>query len=237
MIGDLFGINVDGDDVEAALLAHLKRWMPSYVPDIVREKDPDGERWPGGVGPMVPGGPPSVLPVHEFTVKHAADEKWPEDQLPMLLAHCPGFAAPPSYEGDGTVSASFLVNLSAIASGVDIEDTKKLARVYGSAANKIITQKPDLGGFAENTQWVDLKNFPISKGVEGERNLMAVANVYIITVAKVLDHQEGPDAPLEEPNESPGERPVAKKTSEDVRPGKAAVDLLRKGGHFDEDTP
>lgn len=219
---DLFGLSIDGDDVEAALLAHLRKWMPTYVGDAVRIRDPEGKLWPEG-----------ILPVREYTVRHAADEKWPEDQLPMLLAHCPGFAAPPVRQGDGQVGAMFLVNLSAIASGVDIEDTKRLARVYASAANKAIMQKPDLGGFAEETAWMDMKNFPITRGVEAERNLMAVANVYVISVANVLELDAGPDAPLKDPSESPGERPVAKTVSSDVRPGKAGVDLLREGGYFE----
>lgn len=219
---DLFGLSIDGDDVEAALLAHLRKWMPSYIGNVVREKDPEGELWPEG-----------VAPVEEFSVKHAAAENWPADRLPMLLAHSPGYAAPPKFEGDGRATGYFLVNLSAIAQGVDMADTKKLARVYASAAAMAIVQHPDLGGFANDTAWMDLKNFPISKGLEAERSLMAVALVLVIEVHGIMNAFAGPDAPLEDPSKSPGERPTAKTVSEEVRPGKAAVDLLREGGHFD----
>jgi hypothetical protein len=233
--GDLFGISIDGDDIEAALLAFLRRWMPTYLPAIVREKDPEGKLWPGGVGDPAKLGKPAVLPIREFTVKHAAEEKWPEDQLPMLLAYSPGFAAPPVRHGNGQVDASFLINVTAIASGVDIDDTKKLARVYASAANLAIVQKPDLEGIATATDWVDMKNFPVTRGVEAERNLMAVANVYVITIEGILNHQAGPPDPLEEPDVSPGPLPKVKEGggSADVRPGKAAVERLREGGHFD----
>lgn len=232
MIGDLFGISIDEDDAEEALLAHLKLWMPSYLGDAVRIKDPDGERWPGGVGDPAETGEASVLPVREYTVKHAAEEKWPEEALPMFLAHSPGFAKPPTYEGDGTVTGYFLVNLSAIAGGSSIDDTKKLARVYSAAASKILTQKPDLGGFAKNVAWMDRKNMR-PPGADRERNLMAVVNVLAIEVPNIFDADAGPDQPLEDPGTSPGERPTAKEVSADVRPGKAAVDLLRKGGHFE----
>lgn len=234
MKGDLFGGTIDGDDVERALLEHLQKWMPSYLADAVRIKDSKAELWPGGVGDPQETGQPSVLPVNEYTVKHAAEEKWPEEQLPMLLAHCPGFGKPPSYEGDGTVTGYFLVNLSAIASGGGIDDTKRLARVYGSAAAKIIAQKPDLGGFATNTQWMDLKNMR-PPGADRERNIMAVVNVFQIEVPDIFDAKEGPSEPLEEPGESPGPWPTVKEGggSADVRPGEAAVNLLREGGHFD----
>lgn len=219
---DLFGASIDGDDVEAALLAHLRKWMDSYVGNVVREKDPTSVLWPEG-----------VAPVTEYSVKHASAENWPAERLPMLLAHCPGFGAPPKREGDGRVTGYFLVHLSAIAQGVDIADTKKLARLYATAATMAVLQKPDLGGFANETLWMDQNNFGLAKGQEAERALMAVANTFLIEVTGIMDLTAGPDAPLENPSESPGERPVAKTVGEEVRPGKAAVDLLREGGHFD----
>lgn len=234
MKGDLFGITIDGDDVEAALLAHLEKWMPSYLADAVRIKDPDGELWPGGVGDPAETGVGSVLPVREFTVKHAADDKWPEEALPMLLAHCPGFGKPPAYEGDGTVTGYFLIHLSAIASGSTTDDTKKLGRIYASAAAKAIGQKPDLGGFARNTQWLDLKNMR-PPGADRERNIMAVVNTLQIEVAAMLDGASGPDKPLENPEDPPPDIPVVKEggASSEVRPGQAAVERLREGGVFD----
>jgi hypothetical protein len=238
MIGDLFGRTIDGDDVEAALLAHLQKWMPSYLGDAVRIKDPDAELWPGGVGDPADLGEPAVLPVREYTVKHAAEEKWPEEQLPMLLAHCPGFGKPPTYEGDGTVTGYYLVNLSAIASGASTDDTKKLARVYSSAAAKVLNQKPDLGGFANETQWMDSKNMR-PPGADRERNIMSVVNVLLIEVPNIFDASAGPEKPLEDPGTSPGERPTVKEGggSADIRPGAAAVERLREGGHFDPEDP
>lgn len=234
MKGDLFGLTIDGDDVEAALLEHLKLWMPSYLADAVRIKDPKGELWPGGVGDPLELGEAAVLPVREFTVKHAAEEKWPEEQLPMLLAYSPGMGKPPEYEGDGTMTGFHLINLSAIASGGGTDDTKKLARVYASAAMKAIAQKPDLGGFARNVQWMDSKNMR-PPGADRERNIMAVVNVLQIEVPNIFDADAGPDKPLDDPGTSPGERPKVKEDggSAEVRPGKKAVDLLREGGHFE----
>lgn len=234
MIGDLYGLTVDGDDVERALLAFLKRWMLDYTWDAVRIKDPDRKLWPGGVGDPADLGEPAVLPVREYTVKHAAEEKWPEDQLPMLLAHSPGFAKPPTIYAD-RIETHHLVNLAAIASGVDMDDSKRLGRVYASAAAKAIVQKPDLDDFALATDWLDLKNFPVTRGVEAERSLMAVTNVLAITVGNAFDPTAGPDEPSKAPEDSPGPRPKVKEGggSVDVRPGKAAVERLREGGHFD----
>jgi hypothetical protein len=237
VIGDQFGPTVDGEAVELALLAFLERWMLDYTWDAVRIRDPDKTIWPGGVGDPAKLGEPAVLPVKEFTIKHAAEEKWPEDQLPMLLAHSPGFAKPPELRGDGTIATHHTINLAAIASGVDMEDSKRLARVYGSAAAKAIMQKPDLGGFAMATDWLDLKNFPVTRGVEAERSLMAVTNVFAITVAQAMVASDGPEAPSKEPDESPGPWPQVKEDggSARVEPGKSKVDLLREGGFFPDE--
>lgn len=238
MIGDQFGLTVDSDDVERALLEHLERWMPTYLGDAVRIKDPEGELWPGGVGDPSELGMPAVLPVREFTIKHATEDKWPEEQLPMLLAYSPGFNRPPTYEGDGTVTGYFALNLSAIASGSGTEDTKKLGRLYGSAAAKAIFQKPDLGGFARNCRWLGQRNMR-PPNVERERNIMAVINMIEIEVPSILDANEGPVEPLADPGTSPGDWPTVKEGggSADVRPGEAAAERLREGGHFEDDSP
>lgn len=188
----IFGPIIDGDDVEAALLAHLRTWMPTYLAATRRRKDPTETRWPSG-----------IAPVRSFTVTHAGPEKWPEDQLPMLLAYAPGFAQPPTRDGDGTVSATYACTLTAIVSGYDMADSKTLGRLYAQAAMMAILQKPTLGGFARETQLVDLNNFPVTRGVEAERNLMAVAGVYVIDVDGILNDNAGPAQPTEDVPDGP----------------------------------
>lgn len=182
-----FGPILDAADVEAALLAHLELWLPTYIAEVVRQKDPDGELWPDG-----------VEPVRSFTVVHAAEEKWPEDQIPMILAYSPGLTEPPEYHGDGEVSAKYAVGLAAIAGADTMANTKALTRVYASAAKAAIVQHEDLGGFALGTRWVDERNYPVVQGVDVERNLMAVSATYEIEAAAVLDRDEGPQAPSTE---------------------------------------
>lgn len=238
MLGDQFGQTIDGHDVERALLAHLEKWMRSYLGDAVREKDPDQELWPGGVGDPSKLGKPAVLPVREFTTRHAAAERWPAEQLPMLLAHSPGFAKPPTEEGDGTLTGFFLINLSAIASGGGIEDTKTLARVYGSAAAKAIMQKRGLGGFAAGVEWADMKQMRPPEAPM-ERSIMSVVNVFVVEVHDIMNTEDGPAEPLPDPDTSPGPWPTVKEGggSAEIRSGEDAVEELRKGGFFEPEDP
>lgn len=219
---------IDGADVERALLAHLEHWVPSYVGQLRAQKDPDKELWPAGVSP-----------VSEYTVRHAAADAWPADLLPMLLAHCPNDGGEPWVAGDGKVQAKFAVALSAIAEGIDMADAKDLARLYASAANMVVLQKPDLAGpgdpFAVDVEWRGFENMRITRGVEAERSLMATANLYIVTVDGVLNTLEGLDAPLEDPDEDLGERPTVKEGGAHLtmKPGQAAVEKLRSGSFFE----
>ncbi len=217
----IFGDNIDSADVEEALLTFLREWMPTYITEIVRQKDPAGTIWPNG-----------VAAVRSFTVVHAAEEKWPEDQLPMLLAHSPGLAEEPEAQGDGTVSAKYACGLSAIASGSTLAMTKALARVYGSAARMAILQHEGLGGFAEGVEWKDERLFPVVQGVEAERNLMSVSGMYVIEVAQVLNRDGGPREPLEPPYTEPDPWVVVKEGG-----GSATVAMIREPPGEPEEPP
>lgn len=194
---DVFGTLVDGEDVERALLQHLAAWMDTYIGWVRRVKDPAGTRWPDG-----------VAKIESYTVKHAAEEKWPEDQLPMLLAYCPGLAEPPVRRGDGRIEAAYACTLTAIAASVDETDTKALARLYSSAALGAIVQHPTLGGFATETTLGDLRNFPITRGVEAERSLMAVAMTFVIRIDEIVNTDKGAlGDPADDPDATPDDLP------------------------------
>lgn len=198
----VFGDFVDGADVEVALLEHLKLWMPTYVEEVRRQKDPLEDTWR------------SVAPIRSFTVVHQADQKWPEDQLPMLLAYAPGLAAEPDAEGAGPMGAIYECALTAIASGSGMADSKALARLYATAAKGAILQHESLGGFALGTRWTNEKNYPLTGFADRERSLMAVSAVYQIEVEAVLDRHAGIAEPEVDP-ESPAD-PLPEITSTDV---------------------
>jgi hypothetical protein len=216
----LFGLSLDGADAERALLAHLRDWMPTYIPEIRRQKDPSERRWPNGVSA-----------VRSYRVTHFVAEKWPEDQIPCLIAHSPGMADDPIQEGEGVISARYLVILLAIAEARDEENTKELARLYSSAARMAIMQHPDLNGFAEGVAMGREEPFPVRKGVDAERTLMAVQVPYIIDVANILDVSRGPASPLEDPEDPPAENPHVREGGGSVEV--SPVQALRDGGFWD----
>lgn len=231
----VFGPTLDSADVEAAVLAHLRAWMPTTIPGVRRQKDPDGKLWPEG-----------VEGIREYTVSHAeaVAQKWPDDQLPMLIAESPGMEGDPYEQGDGTVSAIYGITVTAIASSVTPADTKALTRLYASAARMAIMQEPSLSAdtdtpFASGIAMGAERIVPVRRGVESLRNLLAVTIPFLIEVEDILNVTGGPLKPqtakeIAEDKEPP-EWPNVKEGggSVEIDQGEDKVALLRSGGFFE----
>lgn len=221
----VWGPSLDGSDVEAALIAHLKHWMPAAAERVRRVKDPDEKRWPSGISA-----------VREYGVSHvdAAARKWPEDQLPMLIAQSPGMEGDPVTEGDGTVSAIYGVALSAIATSVTTEDAKALARLYASAARLAIMQNPALDagtgeGIARGVSMGAERNGQIGRGNEAERSLMVCTVPYLIEVPSIMVVTGGPLVTPEDPATEPEDWPTVKEGG-----GSVVVEALTESGFFEQ---
>lgn len=219
-----WGEILDGADVEAAVIAHLRHWMPSTTAYVKRQKDPDNKKWQAG-----------IAEIREYEVSHAdaAARHWPEDQLPMLVAQSPGMEGDPVEEGDGTVSATYGIMLSAIASSVTMADAKELARLYASAARLAMVQAPQLDAgtgdfFAEHVKMGAERNGQVRQGIEGERNLMICTVPYLIAVPQIMDVSGGPLVAPEDPEIEPEDWPTVKPGG-----GSATVDSLTEAGFFE----
>lgn len=220
----VWGDLLDGSDVERALIAHLKFWMPAATAYVRKKKDPAEEKWPEG-----------IAPIREYGVSHAdaAAQKWVEDSLPMLIAQSPGMETDPVVEEGGRVSATYGIVVSAVASSVTTEDAKELARLYASAARLAIMQNPQLDAgtgdfFADHVKMGAERNGQVRRGVESERNLMVVTIPYLIAVPQILDVSGGPLIPPEDPEEEAPEFPTVKEGG-----GSATVDALTESGFFE----
>lgn len=218
----IFGPLIDSADAEAAMIAFLREWIPTGVGYALRVKDPDGEIWPEG-----------VAAIREIRASHLVADRWPEDQLPMLLISSPGETKDPVVAEDGRVTRYYGLVVGAIASGVNEADAKALARLYNSAAGLMIGQSPHLpskalhpDGFADGLSLGPTSNSQITKGVDAERNLMGVWTPFEVQVDNTMQIDKGVSAPLDDPSVEPEDRPVVKKGGAEV-----AVEL-REAGFF-----
>lgn len=253
---EIYGTAIDGAEVEEALLAFLRQWVGppgfTYLAWAKQVKDSASTRWTPKPSAEEPVKSLGFKGIRSYSVVHLANEKWPEDQLPMLLAYSRGLASPPKVEGDGTISGAFVVVLTAISSGQKMADAKALARLYATAARGAITQHPDLAselypeGFGGprpddgGVIWADHQNFQISKGVKAERNLMGVSDTYVIGVGELLNLHKGGPSPLDTPDEVPDPLVTIKEGGAQAETGLEPVDVaqsLRDNGFFREESP
>lgn len=225
-MSSVYGNTIDGADVEAAIIAHLRHWMPSAAEYVRRVKDPEGTKWPEGISE-----------VREYGVSHAdaAAMHWPEDQIPMLVAQSPGMEGNPTVEEGGErVSATYGIMLSAIASSVTMADAKELARLYASAARLAIIQNAALDAgtgkaFASHVAMGAERNGQVRRGLETERNLMICSVPYLIEVPEIMRASGGPIEAPEDPSEEPPEWPKVKAGG-----GSATVEALTESGFYEE---
>lgn len=242
-MGDLqtFGTAIDGAEVEAGLIAFLKRWMPTQLGWAKRLKDPTDATWQPSAGDADPAQAAwGFASIASYQVVHQANDKWPEDQLPMFLVYSRGLGEPPRTEGDGTIRGRFLVILTAIAEGIDAADSKALARLYATAARGAMLQHPGLDGLGGGgddagggVEWVSHENYQIRSGVEAERNLMGVSDGYLIDVPAILNADGGPREPLEDPTVAPADPPTVQTHEVDVDADKGdVVASLHDSGFF-----
>lgn len=200
----------DATNVDHGLIHHLKLWIPTYLPYVLRQKEAQRAAW--GEPALWGAEKPHAANI-TYTVRHAANEKYPEDQLPMFLAYCPGMKGAPHLAGDGNMRADFDVALTAIASGQEAANTRELAFLLMSAAQMAIMQHKGLSGLSTEVQHGPLSSRPFTiVGGEKERSLLAIMLPLIISVQTVLNAQEGPTVPLAEPEEEPAEGPEVEST-------------------------
>lgn len=200
----IFGAFVAGWQVEQAMIAHLREWMPDYLPHYYRAAQTVLDR----------SLPPFPLPRSYTTVPREPD-RWKEDQLPAILIVSPGLAERPRQDGQGNYRGTYEVSVGAICSTGDEATSKLFADLYLTAAAMICLDKPSLGGVVEDTTIETIEN----DWYTGERNrtLAATAASFNVTVPNLLTVTGGPPAHLSDPDTDPGDFEVAETTELDLQ--------------------
>lgn len=199
-----FGPIITRLDVEAAVVAHLQAWSLTYIAEVERQQELDAE---------------SLPPIRNYTTVGSGIEKWPEDQLPMLLIMSTGLAEPPKREGRGLYRASWNCGIAAITAGggADPADSaKRTAGYYQGAVRAAMLQHPSLGGFAAGVTWVDERYDELP--VEQSRSMAAASGFFRIEVEGVADSTGGVATVPDNPYDSPPDLPTADELELEVNP-------------------
>lgn len=186
---NLFGTIVTGKQVRNAVKDHLQAWFPSYIAEVGRADGRDG----------------GALPLFRsfVSVLDMPDGKYVEEQMPSCVIVAPGLIEEPS-KHRGMYIARWAVNVGAVISGQNKENTFDLTELYAAAIRASVVQRPGLGGFATATDWLGERYDDIPNDMQS--TLGAGTVQFLVEVQGVVDARQGPDAPLVEPILDPGPR-------------------------------
>jgi hypothetical protein len=207
---NLFGQIVSPHQVEEAVVASLTVWLPDYLGELERIE---------GYTPGTIALPAGIITASEF-------EKWPEDQLPLILVMNGGLASKPIRRGNGRYEAEWLVNVAPIVADVDEVQTRRLASAYATACRAAVLQHKGLKsplhpeGFAAFIKWRDEKyvDIPFAE----TRTLGSGQVIFSVGVEGVTTEQAGPREPIT-PAVDPGPLPAVTGVSVTVNPERAGV--------------
>jgi hypothetical protein len=200
---NLFGPSVGRGHVREWAIGGLKAWLPDYLREAER-----AQGYPVGQ---------AQLPRAWQVVGRAELTKWPETKLPAVIVQVPGLSdAGPRREGDGDVSAQWIVAPSAIVRGRDEADTERLAEVYGLALRLLMLQQAGdflaAGGAyvgpmlrVDAVEWADEGYDDIAQ--RRARTLVAATVTFRVDIRGVASTAYGPGAPSLEPTDDPGPWP------------------------------
>jgi hypothetical protein len=198
----VFGEFVGAHHVEAAILAMLWKWLPTYQHEISREAGME---------------PAHLLPIRSWRV--ASDmERFPEDQLPCVILVNNGLPEPPRKYNDSDGSSVFLAHwaidlgVHVAAKGAKVRAAPRaltLARMYALAVRLAMIQKRDDDGVMGMTDPVTERPNAVLT-VEDDRTTCLATTTFLVETDHWGEWGAGPIDPIYPPEDEtpPVERPV-----------------------------
>jgi hypothetical protein len=214
---NVFGRAVSGAHVEAAIVDYLTKPDPDTGGTWISTGLGEAER----LHDLAPGSvqrPLGIVTASQF-------EKWPEDQLPVVVVIAPGLARPPVRKGRGALTMTWAVGVAGIVTDVDDVASRLMGQVYALAISIAVNGHKSLNGFASKTEQLDERYDDLD--FDDGRTLGAGRCVFEITVEDARTTAGGPLKPLPEPDvgTDPGPWPPVTDVSIDVTPKPITEDV------------
>jgi hypothetical protein len=185
----IFGNIYDDDQIEQAVMDCLKRWLPTYLAEVERQR---------GLTPPFYKRPAS------YGIQQGM-EKWPEDGLPHVLVVATGNNDEPTRDGRGKGRARWYIGVAVVVGNVNKALTRRMAYRYAAAVRALLVQKQSLDGALDGNvrglDWVDGRANEMEPN--DERTVWASRQVFTLEVDDVVSHNRGPVTP--DPPDDPDE--------------------------------
>lgn len=186
-----FGTIISDDVVEDAVIAVLKRWLPTYLSEVEAQR--------GLTRGFYERPAPS-----SYTVRNDFD-KWPEDFLPAVIVVSPGMPDEPVKDGRRRWRGSFDIGVACVVSSLDRDETRRFAQRMGAAVRALLIDHPSLemaiGGNVRGLDWLGERNNLMPP--EDERSIWANRQLFSVEVDQILERTGGPAEPEPDPQTPP----------------------------------
>jgi hypothetical protein len=205
---DVFGQIISTENVEDAYVSLIELWIDTYLSEVERQND-------------------LTVPTLARPASYQADfdpDNWVLAQLPGVVVVCPGTDGDLERQGNQQYGGWFRVGVAVIVS----EQTEPMARTsaqrYQAAINALVTQHPDLQGFAQQTVLV---SFDVELQAPQETRYVALATTTFKTwVDGIVTASSGPLLPdPDETSWNPDAPPGSPENPYTGYPETSAVDI------------
>lgn len=193
-MSNLFGPYVTAIDVFRAIEDHVRVWEQTYIQEVAAHH---------GIarGHM----PPFASFVPSFDL-----DNFEEDMVPVCLIVVTGVPDGDFYKrGDGKLVGRWPIQVGAVVSGQDREDTFQIMATYGAAIRMMFLQHPTLEGFATGCEFVSERyDDSLLSHSESTRTLGAVGVGFTLEITDMVSSYDGPREPLADATTDPGPWPT-----------------------------
>lgn len=171
---------IHGGHVEDAVLATLRRWMPTHLAEIADDRNLDRASYR----------------VASYARSATVDTRFPEEALPCVVVNTTSKTTN-GLEADGALGAWFEIAIGVLVSDQHRASSRDVAWDYATAIESILIQQPALDGFAAATEWTATQ----PENIEAKsRTLAGVIVEAQVLVNPVLNAFDGPAEPSEDPS-------------------------------------
>lgn len=188
---DIFRPIFSADVLEEAVIATLRKWMPTYLQEIELQRG-----WERGRIQS----PRTYGTRNEFSA-------FPDEVMPIVVVVSPGLVDSARPDGEGRYIGWWSLGVGVVARANDEENTNRLAKVYAAAVRAILLQKQGLDGSWAfgGVEWVDENFTEIPNTAERERTIRSAQVIFRVWVDELVTRNAGPAHPAEpDPSTQPG---------------------------------
>jgi hypothetical protein len=192
-----FGTLLTPYDVEAAVLAFIEKWVPTYLSEVERQTNTPTRE---------------IQRPNTYRLSRSLGDNWPEDDLPAVLLNGTPGAAETSANG---VGYWFDFDVDVYADGLDEDDARRIAQYLLTAIQALLVQNGSMDGLSEGTYPASMA-FPDME--DYARTQARGTFSFRAFIPSIVDPTSGPITPdpPDDPDSPPGDHPTVERVDVSV---------------------